>query len=113
MSRLTVTKTSEAQAVVHEAEAIEWETRRETERWLDEDQVLEGFEESQARYRDLRGAAEGVVAILYDMQKPLRDDPYSVWAGDLMVKAKALLTDIENGELVEKTSFVLASSDKE
>jgi hypothetical protein len=113
MSRLTVTKTSEAQAIVQEAEALEWETRRETDRWFDEDGEPEGFEASQARYGELRGAAKGVVAILYDMQEPLLDDPYSTWASKLMIKAKALLVDIEEGELVEKTSFVLASSEKE
>jgi hypothetical protein len=53
------------------------------------------------------------VAILYQMQEPLLDDPYASWAAKLMVKAKGLLTDIEDGELVAKTTFVPASGDKD
>jgi len=47
-----------------------------------------------------------MVAILYRMQEPLLTDPYAPWAAKLMVKARGLLTDIEDGELVEKISFV-------
>ncbi len=54
-----------------------------------------------------------MVAILYRMQEPLLTDPYAPWAAKLMVKARGLLTDIEDGELVEKISFVSAGSDKE
>ncbi|WP_299171254.1 hypothetical protein [uncultured Brevundimonas sp.] len=116
MSRLTVLKTSEAQAVVYEAEALERETRRETERWQCDAQDLptsERFEESQARYWELREAAGVVVDLLYRMQEPLRTDPYAIWAAKMMGKAKTLLTDIEDGQLVEKISLVPASSEKE
>ncbi|MBJ7318698.1 MAG: hypothetical protein JHC96_07860 [Brevundimonas sp.] len=116
MSRLTLSKMSDAEAVVQEAQTLEWETRCETERWSDaaEDRSsAEGFEESQSRYRELRAAAEAMVAILYRMQEPLLTDPYATWAAKLMVKARGLLTDIEDGELVEKISFVSAGSDKE
>lgn len=116
MSRVTMLKTSEAQAVVEEAQALERETRRETELWQGDPQgspTSERFEESQERYRELRSAAEGVVALLYQMQEPLWGDPYAAWAAKMMTKAKALLTDIEEGELVAKISFVPASSEKE
>lgn len=116
MSSLTVLKTSEAQAVVEEAEAVERETRRETERWADDVDDLstsDRFEESQTRYWELRAAAQAVVALLYRIQEPLRADPYGALAAKAMTKAKALLTEIEEGELVEKVSLVPASSDKE
>ncbi|NBB65599.1 hypothetical protein GVN18_40765 [Pseudomonas sp. ODNR1LW] len=114
MSRLTVFKTSEAQAVVEEAEALERETRLETARLIEieDESVLDGFEESQTRYRELRAAAQIVVAILYRMQEPLREDPYAPLAAKCIGKAKALLSEIEDGELVEKVSLVPAS-DKE
>lgn len=114
MSRLTVLQTSEAQAVVEEAEALERETRIETARLeaVDDLPCLDGFDESQTRYRELRTAAQVVVAILYRMQEPLREDPYAPLAAKLMGKAKALLSEIEDGELVEKISLVPAA-DKE
>jgi hypothetical protein len=116
MSRLTVLKTSEAQAVVEEAETLQRETRYETEQWLNDIDDLssdERFEDVQARYVDLRAAAKVVVAVLYRMQEPLAADPYAGLAAKAMSKAKALLTEIEDGELVERVSLVPASLDKE
>ena len=47
----------------------------------------------------------------------LLDTHLLLWAASaperLSVKARGLLTDIEDGELVEKISFVSAGSDKE
>ena len=111
MSKLTVLQTSEAQAVVEEAEALERETRIETTRLeeIEDASGADGFEESQTRYRELRTAAQVVVAILYRMQEPLGEDPYAPLAAKLMGKAKALLSEIEDGELVEKVSLVPVS----
>ena len=116
MSSLTVLKTSEAEAVVEEAQALERETRSDTERWLnaaDDLSNAERMEDSQARYQELRAAAQIVVALLYRIQEPLLADPYAPLAAASMNKAKALLADIEAGELVEKVTLVPASSDKE
>ncbi|WAC58375.1 hypothetical protein [Brevundimonas sp. SL130] len=116
MSSLTVLKTSEAEAVVEEAQALERETRSDTERWLnaaDDLSNAERLEDSQARYQELRAATQIVVALLYRIQEPLLADPYAPLATASMDKAKALLADIEAGELVEKVTLVPASSDKE
>jgi len=116
VSRLTLSAKSDAQAVIQEAEALEWETQRAMEDWSEEagDGLSRpSFAASQERYLDLRRASETVVAILYQMQEPLLDDPYASWAAKLMVKAKGLLTDIDEGELVAKTTFVPASGDND
>lgn len=116
MSRLTLSASSDAKAVIQEAEALEWETQSAMEAWSEgggEGVSRPSFAASQERYLDLRRASETVVAVLYQMQEPLLDDPYASWAAKLMVKAKGLLTDIEDGELVAKTTFVPASGDKD
>ncbi|WP_395943770.1 hypothetical protein [Brevundimonas sp.] len=115
MTRLTVSRASDAEAVVQEAQALEWETQRETEQWREtagDRPSDERFEEVQERYWALREAAAAVVDILYELQGPSLGGPYSAWATDQLETARNLLADIKKGELVEKTSLVPISSTK-
>ena len=93
---------TESEAVVREAEALERETRRETGAFVLAEsgcRVEPTHAEEQIRYLRMRDAAAVVVEIGYWMQDPLRDNPYAPLAAKIMAKAKAVLSEIEAGDL--------------
>lgn len=101
-------KMTEAQAVVYEAEVLESETLGECEAWFDPGDdcgLPERFAESQARYLTLLKAAEAMVVECRRIQDPVPDDPYAPLATKVLGKARAVLQEIQQGELKPVVTF--------